>query len=361
MMKNRSSIFLNYSILCAFLLPFIISGLAKAEPYITMRTGFKCGQCHVNRSGGGKRTPFGVYYSQVRLPNTFYKTAAKSNLFNHMLNDNISFGANFRADNRIIFGTETSTGDKSSTQNGNRISEGNLYIEMNLIKNFLTFYIDQTIAPISGNREAFGMINNLPLNSYMKVGKMLLPFGLRLLDDDAFIRDKTGFTYNQQDIAFEFGLEPGFLSVITALTNRQLSMVGSTVFRRFRVGMSYARNTEMADDFVYGVFGGLNSGKFTLLGEVDFIREGNLDQRAYFAELNFLLTQGINLKGTYEFFDRNTDIPIARDGQERITIGAETFLTQFLQLSLFYRINRFIPQNIPLNEDQLTFQFHLFF
>ena len=360
-MKNRPSIFLNCSMLFAFLLPILISDVSRAEPYITMRTGFKCSQCHVNRSGGGKRTPFGVFYSQVRLPSIFYKTAQKSNPFNHMLNDNISFGANFRVDNRIIFATENSSGEKSSTRNGNRISEGNLYIEMNIVKNFLTFYIDQTIAPIAGNREAFGLINNLPLNSYIKVGKMLLPFGLRLLDDDAFIRDKTGFTYNQQDIGFEFGLEPGSLSLITAITDRQLSMVGSTVFRRFRVGMSYARNTEMANDFVYGVFGGLNSGKFTLLGEVDFIRKGFIDQRAYFAELNFLMSKGINLKGTYNYFDRNTAVSIARNGQERITLGVETFPTQFLQVSLFYRINRFVPQNVPLNEDQLTFQFHLFF
>jgi hypothetical protein len=98
-----------------------------------------------------------------------------------------------------------------------------------------------------------------------------------------------------------------------------------------------------------------------LLGEGDFINDGDIDRFAGLAELNFLIRQGFNFKATYEFFDRNRDVANDRDGQERITLGVEPFVTQFMQLGLFYRINRFIPQNVTQNQDRLTLQFHVFF
>ena len=41
---------------------------APAEPAFAVRTGYRCSQCHVNRSGGGMRTAFGSLYTQTILP-----------------------------------------------------------------------------------------------------------------------------------------------------------------------------------------------------------------------------------------------------------------------------------------------------
>ncbi|MFQ5638333.1 MAG: hypothetical protein ACE5IR_10115 [bacterium] len=334
---------------------------ARAEPYLAIRTGFKCSQCHVNRTGGGKRTAFGVIYAQTRLYTKIIKSAKGSNFFDGKLSDTVSIGANFRADDVSVFKYESPLAGKEDFSNSTRISEANIYLQVDVIPDVLTVYVDQTLQP-SANRELFGLLQNLPLKSYLKIGRMLLPYGLRLLNDDAFIRNRTGYTYSGHDIAAEVGVEPGPISLVANVTRNQLSLVGSTVFRRFRVGGSYGRNIRQSGEYVLGAFAGLNFGRFTLLGEGDFIRNKNtdLDQFAGLAELNFLIRRGLNFKATYEFFDRNRDVPNDRDGQERITLGLEPFITQFLQLGIFYRINRFIPQNTSLNQDQLTVQFHVF-
>ena len=334
---------------------------AGAEPYIAVRTGFKCSQCHVNRTGGGKRTDFGIIYAQTQLFMHYLRPQGKPGFFDGELSEAISIGGSLRADHVTTFAVDAPGQEGLDRTSHLAISQANVYLQADVIPDVLSFYVDQILAPDTRNRELFALIQGLPLDSYAKVGRMLLPYGLRLLDDEAFIRDRTGYTYERHAVGAEVGFEPGPLSLVANVTDDQLSFTGATVHRRFRVGASYGRNRGEGGDSVWGAFVGFNFGRFTLLGEGNLISEGDVDRFAAFAEMNFLVRRGLNLKLTYEFFDRNRDVSNDRDGQDRITIGLEPFVTQFLQVRVSYQINRFIPQNPVENQDRLIVQLHTFF
>jgi len=361
----------------------------QAEPYLAMRTGFKCSQCHVNKIGGGERTEYGEVYSQYQLLMTQTEglMQASQNSFDPKLNDMITVGGNLRIqefyNGKYSYTSASGTGGGNITNvvpstNQTQLSEANFYMNVELIKNYLSFYMDQAIATNEtgavGAREMFGMLRNLPLNSYVKVGQTLLPYGLRVMDDQAFIRAMTGYTYNTTGVAAEVGLEPGPLSLTANVTSNKFSSVGSLVFRHFRIGGSYGGSWQNGTTpvssvhYTYGPFGGFNFGRLTGMEEVDFIKGVNsggyfVPQIADLSELDFLALQGVNLKATYEYYDRNTRIGLDHDGQDRLTFGIEPFVTRFLQLGLYYRINRFVPQDTVDvgNQNQIIGRAQVFF
>jgi hypothetical protein len=345
---------------------FLLVGLASAEPYMAVRTGFKCSQCHLNQSGGAGRTEYGSAYTQYKLVMEQTQAMVRNTRsggitsFDPKLNDAVTIGTNFRTEQSMKQKNGGAAADREHS-----IAEANLYMNVELVKNFLSFYVDQTVAPITTNREMWMMVRSLPMNSYVKVGRTLLPYGFRLMDDNAFVRAQTGYTYGRHDLAGEIGIEPGPVSVIANLTNTHFSSVGSVVFRNFRVGGSYGAATEGSQFTTYGPFVGASYGPFTAMAEVDFIEQASADTSikkvAQFYELNVVPLQGVNIKTTYEYFDRNTKIANRRDGQARMTFGAEVFPIQYLQVGLYYRLNQFIPQNDGANQDVIIGRAHVFF
>lgn len=345
-----------------------VFGAVSAEPYIAVRTGFKCSQCHVNRTGGGMRTDYGLVYSQYKLLMATAVKDSASSSFDPKLNGAVSLGSNFRVE-QIRFQEFAYDTSVAKSKDMTSIRESNLYVNLELIKGFLNLYLDQTVAPVTANREMFAQVN-LPLNSYFKFGNTLLPYGFRLMDNEAFVRSNTKYTYDRVALSYEAGFEPGPVSLVANINEATLSAVGSFVFkempliRTFRLGGSYStpiKKKERDTDNHYGVFGGFALGMFTFLGERDWSKKGTVNSIADYAEMDVIPRQGLNFKFVYEYLWPDKNVPSAQNGQRRITVGVEPFVTQFLQVGLYYRRNEWIPQALAVNQDQILGRLHVFF
>ncbi len=342
------------------------SVLSTEEPYLSVRTGLRCSQCHTNRSGGGGRNDFGSLYAQTQL-GTF-----KTPFIDRSLNSFFSVGGNFRV---VASG---SVGDRpvASPRTSVDIIEQSLQIEARVVPDVLALYVDQLVGPGSARtREAFALVESLPLEGYLKAGKFLLPFGLRLADNSEFIRERTGFNYNTPDLGFEVGIEPGPLSLFVALTNgtqgagennseKQVTASAAVIFPSFRLGGSASRNDgpDGRRDAV-GAFGGFRAGRFAFLGELDYIfdtldSDSSLDQFVAYVEGNFLPVRGLNLKATYGFLD--PDRNVGENARTRFRFGLEWFAIAFAQVSTFYTLLEDIPQSTT-DADALSLELHVFF
>jgi hypothetical protein len=346
----------------------LAAGPATAEPYIAVRTGFKCSQCHGNRTGGGMRTEFGQAYSQYKLLMRSPVQAAAATSFDPRLNGAISLGGNFRVEQ--IRSQQYTNGAMVTPSSDNTLfKEANVYANVELLKGFLNAYVDETVAPAPANREMHATVT-LPWNSWFKFGNMLLPYGFRLMDDLAFVRSIPNYNYNRSALGYEVGFEPGPLSLVANVGSENASGVGSLTFkdlpvlRTVRLGGSYGtpfRKREREKTNSYGVFGGFAMGMFTVLGERDWTKKDSVNAISDYLEVDFLPFQGLNFKAVYEYLWPDKSIPFANNGKRRVTVGAEPFVTQFLQLGLYYRLQEWIPQSGAENQDQIIGRLHVFF
>lgn len=378
--KTRYSTYLNFLPLISLflLIQNIIATSSHAEPYLAVRYGQTCSACHTNVTGGGKRTTIGNAYA------TGLTSTPLSSNFSPQLNDHISTGGNFRANWTYASFPDAELQDGDTSQpievedtSAFNFSNGSVYFEFAL-DDKLSFYLDEQVAPEGGRtREALILYKGIfGDSSYVKAGRFFLPFGWRLQDDQAFIRQSTGFNFDNSDIGVEFGWEPGPWSVSLALSNgtqgsgennkdKQVSFVGSYIQPNYRIGASFSNNEAPSDisNTAYNIFGGFNIRKLVVLGEVDFIQNElgaeETNQIATLLSLNYLLSPSLNIKLSHEYFEPDDDID--ENEQTRISLIAEKFLNQYFQIRLGARLLDGIPQNPIENQDVLFAEFHLFY
>lgn len=346
---------------------FLANNIAKAEPYLAIKTKMKCAACHVNPLGGGMRTSFGNIYGHTQLPAKVSDyTAAEIG----KINEFIGLGGNLRYNAER---NEDDAGNESSTF---RVDSAQLYIAVTPKDTGITFYLDQQIAPGAAvNREAYVQYN-FSGQHYIKAGKMYSPFGLRLEDDTAFVRQVTGFNFDSSDNGVELGLDYNDVLVNVFVTNGTSSVANNDdkflygvraekLFSNFRLGATGIINTaDQNEQQIINLYGGINWGDVTLLGEVDWLNtdQTNSDDKNQLVglmELNYQWQQGLNFKLTAEYFDPDTDID--ENQETRYSFVTEYTPISNLQLRLGFRTAEGIPQQPARSSERIFFQTHLYF
>lgn len=356
---------------------------ADAEPYLMVRQGAKCSDCHTNQTGGGKRTPFAhIHAHEILHDLDLFTIPPGVRPFNGELNQWVSIGSDLRVRNTTIFSDRGPTVPtnkafrRSVTSNTTKVNEFLVYSQVDLLPDLVTLYADEDFTSGANNREAFGLLRGfLPWDTYIKGGRLFPVYGLRVQDDQAFIRSRTGYTFQNPDEGGEIGIQPGPFFLASSVTNGgnspagpkdvQATINGYSVFedvpvvRNVTAGGSFARQSNKR--WVGGFYGGANLWKFTYLGEFDFIDDrkmgsaGRRDQYAAYAEVDWLLLDWLNIRGTFDF----VKVAGNRD-QTRYTIGAEPFINRVIQPRIQYRINNGIPSEPTQNQDELWIELHLF-
>ncbi len=337
---------------------------AQAEPYFAQREGYKCSRCHVNRSGGGKRTDFGFQYALTHLD--LGLTAAAPTIDPHV-GDHVSLGANLRASNQTDFA--------AATHNTFDSQEANLYVQADLGP-AVTLYLDTSVAGGSAeSREAFLLVAGGDL--HVKAGYLLLPYGVRIWGDREFIRSETGYDFAAPDLGLEVGFERGPLSVFLAASNgaggrldedqfKKLSGLGELTLGALRLGWSgsYNRTTPRVA-WATGPFFGVTLGRLALLGELDLIgtrfrrEHRSLYALAAYAEAGLLVHRGLHLRVAWGYHDPAWDVE--EDQRTTLRAALECFALPMLGLSAAYTIRQSVPQDEVGNADTLAVEAHVFF
>jgi hypothetical protein len=348
---------------------------AEAEPYLAVQTGLKCGQCHVNPTGGGLRTAFGDIFAQTQLPQDHLDTGTPADTWTGDITKFLRIGGDLRFDATVTQQPHTKT---VSTFNS---EQTRVYLEANVIPERLLVYVDEQVAPGGAlNREAYGVYWSANHDWYLKAGQMYLPFGLRLQDQTALILTASGINMTTPDQGVEFGWERGHWDAQLAISNgkaggldtengKQYSGQLAWVESIFRLGAGANFNNKQAGNrSAFALFGGLRTGPIAWLGQAELIHDQSVvegqsingqRQVAALGEANWLIAKGNNLKITAEWLD--PDRNVANNDQVRWSAVYEWTPIQFVQLRGGVRYSDGIPQ-IDSQHTRLYFvQLHGFF
>ncbi len=350
---------------------FALVDAGNAEPWIAQREGLHCARCHVNRSGGGKRTAFGQQYGLTHLavrPAAQGPAGAQGPMPDPNLNEHASIGANLRLGHRTLFAKEV--------HNSLVSREANIYLDLQPWR-ALTLYTDISLAEGSVEpREVFALVEG-PAGTWLRAGYLLPPFGLRFWDDEAFTRSETGFTFADPDLAAEFGWQRGDWLAQVAISNgagggidgdnhKRLSGLFEWATRPLRVGLSAAFNEAGGQRrLLGGLYLGTSLGRLVLLGEVDWLHttylrdDVSVDGLVARVEADLALARGVNLQLAYGYHDPALDV--AEDQRIRLRAALEVFVIPLVAGRLVYDMGQSVPQDEVGNADALLVELHAFF
>ncbi|HSG66084.1 MAG TPA: hypothetical protein VLD39_13830, partial [Gammaproteobacteria bacterium] len=124
---------------------------ASAEPYLAVESGLTCASCHVNPSGGGKRTPFGMLYARNQIAAQLLGADDQGTAWTGDVSERwLAVGGDFRGGYESV--DISALGEESETE----VTRATVYAELRLLPQLLKVYLDAKVAPDDADtREAY--------------------------------------------------------------------------------------------------------------------------------------------------------------------------------------------------------------
>jgi len=320
-------------------------------PLYASREGKTCIACHYDPNGGGMRNDFGFLYCKNRHGlDTEQKWANVT--VDPRLNDWVAIGV----DTRLLYIASHTKGGPSLGASTFFPMQGQLNIAVTP-HDYLTVVMSRGITTDSNNfeaRELYGLIHDLPHDLYAKLGRFRLPFGLRQDDHTSYVRSIDFLPYNSQadDAGIEVGgAGPTYFGQLSFTngsgtisgeraqtlaakigTGRKPISAGLSGFHQY-VEASGARHNRWA------LYAMSTWQKLTFIGEYDGGTTvgfgGTRNLWAAFAELDYRLARGINVRGKFDYLEPNKDA--SEDLFRRWLVEADFVPVPFAELKLSYR------------------------
>ncbi|MGE5313283.1 MAG: hypothetical protein ACM3Q4_01155 [Acidobacteriota bacterium] len=361
---------------------------AFSLPRFSARTGERCQSCHVNPMGRGIRTPSGAAFGRDDLPVPAWKDAVDFDSIGTSIAPTISIGTDVRT---LYFYNE-------SDKTGSFFQmEGNLYLDFRLNRKLRLSFSKGLYQGF----ELFALARVLPAQGWIKAGKFVPAYGVRIDDHNAFIRGgrysgaffraippgyPQGLRFGEraEDTGVEVGLAPSIFTLSAGLFNGTPGggLTGTSGLKHYAavlrgdalidmgpanltVGGSFynsPNNDVPGKTQFYGGFGMLGIGaSLVLIGEVDWLVSHVIDKEAtgrmVYSEVDYTIVDGFELTAGYEFYD--PDVSLGNGTVSSVNIGASFYPLSGVELRPFYRINREHPTEITNNE--FSVQMHFFF
>jgi len=345
---------------------------AQALPRYSARYEQNCALCHVNPSGGGMRSE---YATRELIPKEFAIGQSATPMIDTHLGKYLTFGTDFR---ELYLASSQVAGGLSPQ--GFFPMQGDVYFALQLDPRYMLYYSHG----LTNTYEAFGFAHVLPWDGYIKAGKFVPPYGWRFDDHTMYVRADEGFTPPAiSDGGVEVGFAPKFGDLRVAVVNgsrgsqldvdRRLSTIVN-LSARFKVlktsgslGIAWLTQPGITEDQNNaGLFGYLTAWKLTWVGQADLLRTDPIRAPATTAfvtshEWTALVRQGIELKGTYDFFD--PDRSLASGARSRWGAGCAVMPRSFLVGEVLFRrthVDRG-PAITGVDYDEGVFQLHLLY
>lgn len=354
----------------------LLLSTAVGLPRFALREGTSCHLCHYNPAGGSLRNDYSFNNTSFELSGN----EKSVNGYTGMITEYLQIGGDFRLLNFI-------------TKETNQFTSAIFPMQMDIaglwmLNDQLHLFVKQDV--LRGSNQAWIKWTGLPGDSYLKAGKDIPAYGLKLDDHTSFIRGGNirkkalpieGLVFSPYLAApgmVEAGLYKGDFYFSQSIANTFINGSGRDGFEESISDKAYITRMEYWPSFSYinglfgasyltqgairfgGIFGGISYGKLTWEGEVD-VAEGYIADGVVlvsYSELAYSAFKNTDLILKFDFLDE--DIDTTGSAIQRFTIGAEYFPRPFIELRFQSRFTKLIGY-IETVEPEILFQIHTWF